>query len=254
MIGAVAAVLAACAVTPPPAASDAETAQRAAAMMKQDFAGLGPQWLARLDQDNVQAECSAHKDLVPADLAAKIQAAQLATIQYPADGGLLGDWKKGEAIAQSGRGLQFSDPPGSAAGGNCYACHQMSAKEISYGTIGPSLLNYGKLRGNSAEIQRYTYGKIYNAEAYMPAATCRASGTTRCSRRNRSRIWSRYCSIQRRQSINERREGHGTPRVSRRAGRGHGVAGARRTRRRAPPPTPANCTNCRALATSRCCT
>ena len=34
-----------------------------------------------------------------------------------------------------------------ANGANCYNCHQIDKKEISYGTIGPSLWNYGKLRG-----------------------------------------------------------------------------------------------------------
>ena len=38
--------------------------------------------------------------------------------------------------------------------------------EISFGTIGPSLLNFGKLRGNSEAIQQYTYGKIWNSQAY----------------------------------------------------------------------------------------
>ena len=34
-----------------------------------------------------------------------------------------------------------------ANGGNCYNCHQIGKDEISFGTIGPSLYNYGKLRG-----------------------------------------------------------------------------------------------------------
>jgi sulfur-oxidizing protein SoxX len=38
--------------------------------------------------------------------------------------------------------------------------------EISFGTIGPSLHNYGKLRGTSEPIQRYTWGKIWNAQAF----------------------------------------------------------------------------------------
>jgi len=158
-------LLVSCAGTPP-APSDAELSQRALVMMKQDFAKLGPKWVARLDQDEMQALCSASRDNVPPDVAAKIQAAQLATIQFPASGKLVGDWRNGEAIAQLGRGLQFSDSTTEANGGNCYACHQLSVKEISYGTIGPSLLHYGKLRGNNQEVQRYTYGKIYNADAY----------------------------------------------------------------------------------------
>jgi sulfur-oxidizing protein SoxX len=32
--------------------------------------------------------------------------------------------------------------------------------------VGPSLYQFGKKRGYSTEIQRYAYGKIYNAKAY----------------------------------------------------------------------------------------
>ena len=94
------------------------------------------------------------------------QPQELATIKYPADGKLVGDWKAGEVIAQSGVGKQFNDDPARPSGANCYACHQLSPQELSFGTIGPSLLGFGKLRGNSPEIQKYTYGKIYNSEAY----------------------------------------------------------------------------------------
>ena len=53
--------------------------------------------------------------------------------------------RRARAIAQSGYGLRFTDyPPRSANGGNCYACHQMTRQEVSYGTLGPSLLAYGK--------------------------------------------------------------------------------------------------------------
>jgi sulfur-oxidizing protein SoxX len=52
------------------------------------------------------------------------------------------------------------------AGGSCYNCHQLSPQEASYGTLGPSLLRFGATRGNGPEMQRYVYGKIYNAKAY----------------------------------------------------------------------------------------
>ena len=99
-------------------------------------------------------------------IASKIEHANLATIQWPADGKLVGDWKNGERIAQEGRGKQFTDDPAGPVGGNCYACHQISKQEISYGTIGPSLQQFGKLRGYNDEIRKYAYGKIYNADAY----------------------------------------------------------------------------------------
>ena len=52
------------------------------------------------------------------------------------------------------------------AGGSCYNCHQLAPQESSYGTLGPSLRGFGKLRGNTPEIQKYAYGRIYNAKAY----------------------------------------------------------------------------------------
>lgn len=69
--------------------------------------------------------------------------------------------------------MTWSDKAGSANGGNCYNCHQISKEEISFGTLGPSLYNYGKIRGikdpgspESRAIVEYTWGKIWNAKAY----------------------------------------------------------------------------------------
>ena len=95
-----------------------------------------------------------------------IEEINLATIKYPADGKMIGNWREGEKVAQSGIGKQYSDDPKRPNGANCYACHQLTKEEISYGTIGPSLYHFGKVRGTSEAIQRYTYGKIYNSEAY----------------------------------------------------------------------------------------
>ena len=137
-------------------------------VIKASFKDNGQAKLERLDRDEAQQLCSnpATVKLARAD-AARIENANLAAIKYPADGKLMGDWKQGERIAQTGVGKQFSDDVKTPAGGNCYACHQLSKAEISFGTIGPSLYNYGKLRGGaSAELQRYTYGRIYNPQVY----------------------------------------------------------------------------------------
>jgi sulfur-oxidizing protein SoxX len=129
-----------------------------------------PEWMGRLDQDEAMQACSAYRDDPPQELRAKIEAAQLATVKHPADGKMIGDWKEGEKLASSGRGGHVGfiqpDPPGTATGGNCYACHQLAKAEVAYGTIGPPLQHYGKLRGTSEAIVKYTYGKIYNAQAY----------------------------------------------------------------------------------------
>src|SRR5204862_517185 len=63
------------------------------------------------------------------------------------------------------RGMQYSDDPKGPVGANCYACHQLAPQELSYGTIGPSLYQFGKLRGYGVEAQKYAYGKVYNPEA-----------------------------------------------------------------------------------------
>ncbi|MSQ55719.1 MAG: sulfur oxidation c-type cytochrome SoxX, partial [Betaproteobacteria bacterium] len=106
-----------------------------------------------------------HGDNPPAEVAKAIEEAQFKVIPFPA-GSLVGDWRRGQRIAESGRGMQWNDKPGDAAGGSCYNCHQISREQESHGTLGPTLLAFGKLRGNTAEIQRYAYGKIYNSKAY----------------------------------------------------------------------------------------
>jgi sulfur-oxidizing protein SoxX len=147
--------------------NDASATQQNLPPIKASFAAKGIAGLDRLDQDEVQRLCTeyAQKPLPP-EAAAKIQQAQMTAIKQPASGKLIGDWKAGEALAQEGRGLQFSDKVGGPQGGNCYACHQLTHEEIAYGNIGPSLLNYGKLRGQSDAVVQYTYAKIYNSQAY----------------------------------------------------------------------------------------
>ena len=139
----------------------------ALAMMRASFNELGQARLDRLDQDEVQAACSRYtvEQPIPREMAAKLEAAQLATIKYP-QGSLMGDWKAGERIAQTGVGMQYSDDPKAPTGGNCYACHQLTKAELSYGTIGPPLYNFGKVRGFTPEMQRYAYGKVYNSDAF----------------------------------------------------------------------------------------
>lgn len=135
-------------------------------VMKASFKDRGQAKVDRLNQDETQRLCSQYPEKRPKEIGKRIEAINMKLMAYPADGKLLGDWKEGEKIAQSGVGKQFSDDPTKPAGGNCYACHQLAKEEISFGNIGPSLYNFGKLRGNSEAIQKYTFGKIYNAEAY----------------------------------------------------------------------------------------
>ena len=117
------------------------------------------------------------------DVAKRVEEMNLKTIQWPADGKFLGDWKQGEAIAQSGRGLTFTDSATMVNGGNCYNCHQITKEEISFGTIGPSLYHYGKIRGvtdpgsaAAKPIVEYTWGKIWNSKAYNACSNMPRAG------------------------------------------------------------------------------
>jgi sulfur-oxidizing protein SoxX len=158
LLAVAAALLASCATPPRDYRPDA------LAMMKRDFHARGIATMDRLNEDSVQAACNRHQDNPPQGVADKLQKEQFGAIKWPADGKLLGDWKSGERIAQNGRGMMWSDKAGE--GGSCYNCHQIGPRESSFGTVGPSLYQFGKLRGHGADIQRYAYGKIYNAKAY----------------------------------------------------------------------------------------
>jgi L-cysteine S-thiosulfotransferase len=134
--------------------------------------GKAPEaWRQRNTQDETQKICSATKNS-PGDAEAKaIVARELAAVRFPADGKVLGDWKKGQQVAQRGSGGQFSDQPETYRGGNCYACHQLSPAEVSYGTLGPSLLGYGKLKDFKPEEARAAYAKVWNAQSVFACST-----------------------------------------------------------------------------------
>lgn len=146
-------------------------AARVEAAVKASWPHLPAEWQARLVQDETMAVCSQYRNNPPRALADALLARERARIKYPADGKLMGDWKKGEKLAQSGYGGRFTDyPPARENGGNCYACHQLSKKEVSFGTLGPSLLAYGKIRKFSDAEVKAAYDRIYNPQAAVPCA------------------------------------------------------------------------------------
>ena len=163
-------LIAGCASLPSPGELDAQ----AAAMLKAGFRDQGIAKVDRLNQDLGQKACSSDKP--PTDAVARqVEAEAMATIKWPTGGQYIGDWRVGEKLAQNGRGMTWTDKSAapSANGAQCYNCHQISKQEISFGNIGPSLYNYGKLRGvkdvtdpASAAIVQYTWGKLWNSKAY----------------------------------------------------------------------------------------
>lgn len=145
-------------------AERAGDADRLSAFLRANMHERGQAKLDRIDLDDLQRLCNATGNNPPREQAQRMEQAQLKGIPFP-DGSLLGDWRAGEKIAQSGRGMTWSDKPGQS-GGSCYNCHEISPKEEAHGTIGPSLAGFGRKRGNGPDAQRYVYGKIYNAKAY----------------------------------------------------------------------------------------
>ncbi|MDZ7591583.1 MAG: sulfur oxidation c-type cytochrome SoxX [Rubrivivax sp.] len=143
-------------------------------MLKTSFTERGIAKMDRIQQDLGQSACSSPKP--PSDaVAEQIMGQARAAVKWPAGGQYFGDWKNGEKLAQSGRGMTWTDKSTDTKGngGQCYNCHQITKQEISFGTIGPSLYNYGKNRGvtdvtapTAQPIVEYTWMKIYNGKTY----------------------------------------------------------------------------------------
>ncbi len=157
--------------------ASAQTAPKSAdpalvdAYVKATFGKAPPEWQERIVPDETLKTCNAFHNNVPSKEADAIIKRELAKVVYPADGKFLGDWKEGRKVANNGRGGQFSDPPGTVAGGNCYACHQLEKSEVSYGTLGPSLTNYGKDRKYAPDEIKNAFTKIYDSQAVFACSS-----------------------------------------------------------------------------------
>ena len=159
-----------CASLPSPQELD----RQALAAIKASFRDQGIAKVDRIEQDLGQSACSSDKPPSEA-VAERITAEARSSVKWPTGGQYFGDWREGERVAQNGRGMTWTDTSSapSANGGNCYNCHQISQQEISFGTIGPSLYNYGKNRGvadvtapTAQSIIEYTWIKLYNGKSY----------------------------------------------------------------------------------------
>jgi sulfur-oxidizing protein SoxX len=161
------ALLASCANAPRQTAAAVDPIAARAAMIRASFEPRGQAGMDRLEQNEMQRICSEYEGKpLPNELAQKIIDAATAAVMFPADGQYFGNWRSGEWIAKTGTGLQQNDDPAQPNGGNCYACHQMAPAEIAFGTLGPPLDQYGRIRGNSEAILKYTWTRLWNSHAY----------------------------------------------------------------------------------------
>lgn len=149
------------------------------AVIAATFSKAPAEWKARIELDETQRLCTITRNHVSAAQADAIQAREAKTVVLPADGKFLGNWKKGHEVANSGRGGQFSDGPKTVSGGNCYACHQIDPKEVSFGTLGPSLAGYGRDRNYDADAIKHAYTKIYNSQAVVACSNMPRFGATK---------------------------------------------------------------------------
>jgi sulfur-oxidizing protein SoxX len=153
-----------------PAGAKADPAA-VARVVSETFKSASAEWKARIEQDETQRVCSLYRNNLPGPEFEKVLAREKASVVLPADGQVLGNWREGEKLAQRGTGGQFSDTANTPKGGNCYACHQLAKSELSYGTLGPSLTEYGKIRKFARDEAKAAYAKIYNAQATMPCSS-----------------------------------------------------------------------------------
>jgi L-cysteine S-thiosulfotransferase len=121
------------------------------AVIKGTWKKVADGWQSRVDQDETQKICSDYRNDVPTAEFNKIVEREKATVVFPADGNVMGDWKAGEKVT--------------VRGGNCYACHQMAKEELSYGNLGPNLQGYGATRKFDAAEAKQVYAKIFNAQS-----------------------------------------------------------------------------------------
>ncbi len=138
-----------------------------------------PEWQARVKLDETQRICSETDNTPSQAQFDSILAREKANVVYPQDGNVMGDWKRGLVVAERGTGGQFSDAPGTYQGGNCFACHELTKTEVSYGTLGPSLLGYGRVRNFDPAEARAAFAKIYNPHAVAPCSQMPRFGHTK---------------------------------------------------------------------------
>lgn len=169
--------IAGCATYP----DESATRQMAEKMVFEAFTA-SPAHKKRLEQDRSQQICSKIADakLTQAEAAEVSQLAR-ASIKYPDSGKLIGDWKTGDKLAHNGAGDRIRNGKvenRKENGALCQNCHALAPGEINVGNVGPALTGYGKQRGNSDAIAKYTYEKIYNAWVVFPCSNMPRLGAT----------------------------------------------------------------------------
>ena len=161
---------------------DEATIRQIAEKMVFEAFSASPAHLKRLEQDRSQQICSkvGNANLSTEEAAEVVKLAR-DSINDPASGQIVGDWKTGDILAHDGAGDRIRDGKTENRkenGALCQNCHGLAPGEINVGNVGPALTGYGNQRGNSEAIAKYTYDKIYNAWAFFPCSNMPRLGAT----------------------------------------------------------------------------
>jgi hypothetical protein len=101
---------------------------------------VGAGALQALAQDATEREVERYRQML------KIAARETAAIRYPSDGNLMGDWKKGEKLSQSGYGWRFTDyPPRQENGASAHPCARRGGQGLRRRRLGLGQRRHGRL-------------------------------------------------------------------------------------------------------------
>ena len=170
----------------------AATRAKALAMMKASFKEHGQAKLDRLDQDELQKACSqAHGQPLDKDVAERLEKAQLATVKYPADGKLMGDWKAGERLAQTGVGMQYSDDPKAPTAATATRATSSRKPSSRSAPSVPASTTSARCAASRRRCRNTPTARSTTPTRSRRARACRASACTASSPRSRCRMSSR---------------------------------------------------------------
>jgi sulfur-oxidizing protein SoxX len=143
-------------------------------MVREAYPGMPETLTRRTAQDVDQRVCSKAAEVkLSSDEAAQIVESARASMKYPADGRVMGDWKVGERLANNAAGMRVREgrvEKVNEVGALCINCHVLDPREVNAGNLGPSLSGYGTRHGNSEAAAKYAYEKIYNPWLYYPCS------------------------------------------------------------------------------------
>ena len=135
----------------------------------------------------MQRTCSEYAGkALPKNVAERIERPNLATSTGPRTASTSAIGKSASGSRRKGAACSIRTIP-RARSAPTASLPQLAPQELSYGTIGPELYQFGKVRGYTDDMRKYATARSTTRKPTTPARTCRASVTAESSTRSRSR-------------------------------------------------------------------